>query len=112
MGSLIKVMHKRRRSFKYYGSGSGRTGYQSANFASTIWYLRNGIVTDLDFKYGKYRELSIRLLGAVVFTTDEDCLTQFNTKEIIKVLAYVREDGFRQGREAKALAICKELGIR
>ena len=100
---------KLERSTKNYVSGNGKTTYESDYFRVTVWYMDEGTRTELECNLLNFNEIYFD--GEHEFTSDEECIEQFNFSEILKIIKHQKEASYIQGKEDKILEIKKCLGI-
>lgn len=87
------------RSDKEYGSGSGREIYSSDIFRVVLWGMSNGVRTVVEFNRSFHRFEAI-FDGKHDFKSDDDCMEQLTTLEIIDYVRFCEEESFKKGRNS------------
>lgn len=87
------------RSYKEYGSGSGQIIYNSDIFKVILWGRSNGVSTVIEFNNSFYHFKAI-FDGKHELKSDDDCMDQLTTLEIIDYVRFCEEKSFKKGRNS------------
>ncbi len=95
-------MEKLERSTKDFGGGSGRQIYESANFRVVIWRLQRGTETRINCEHLNGFENDFLVFeGSHDFTSDSDCIAQYELEEILQMIWRSKKEGIKEGRRQK-----------
>ena len=102
-----ETIMKLKRTKKNYGSGSGRSIFESDLFSVTIWKCQKGTKTTLEIvPFPFYREdRTITFDGKHELTSDSLCLEQLTAFDLYKLIKVVRKRAIEEGKKIKAKEI-------
>ena len=101
---------KLKRTKKEFGGGSGKGIFESDLFRVVVWYLSKGAKTTINCNLDPWLEISFE--GKHEFKSDNECIAQFNAKEILKIIKYQKEVSFEEGERSKSEEIRSALYLR
>lgn len=87
------------RSDKQYGCGTGHNTYRSDIFKVTFWTHYKETKTTIEFS-DSFCELEAKFDGKHDFKSDDECMAQLTSEEILSYVEYCKNSYFRKGRNS------------
>lgn len=87
------------RSDKEYGCGTGHRIYESEIFKVSFWKHYKETKTTIEFEEF-YGELEVKLDGRHEFKSDDECMDQLTTSEILHYIQLCKKHSFIEGRNS------------